>query len=117
MRWLWMALMGRLGVKVRVFHLGDYRRQVLGTKGLPEDYFWAKATDETMQLRQQIMDTCRSDLLNFFDVEKGQVLRTPFPFPPLPFLSSFNSGSPVQHVPFSYLCYDIDVDRWVSMMR
>jgi 6-phosphofructo-2-kinase len=83
MRWLWMALMGRLGVKVRVFHLGDYRRQVLGTKSLPEDYFWAKATDETMQLRQQIMDTCRSDLLNFFDVEKGQVLRPPSTFPPL----------------------------------
>jgi hypothetical protein len=92
MRWLWVALMGRLGVKVRVFHLGDYRRQVLGTKGLPEDYFWAKATDETMQLRQQIMDTCRSDLLNFFDVEKGQVLR-PLPLSlrsaPLPFLLQF----------------------------
>ena len=63
----------RLGVKVRVFHLGDYRRQVLGTKGLPEDYFWARATDETLQLREQIVDTCRKELLEFFDVEKGQV--------------------------------------------
>ena len=70
---LWIMLTVRLGVKVRVFHLGDYRRRVLGSKGLPEDYFWPKATDETMQLRRQIMETCRSDLLNFFDVEKGQV--------------------------------------------
>jgi 6-phosphofructo-2-kinase/fructose-2,6-biphosphatase 4 len=26
-----------------------------------------------MQLRQQILDTCRGELLRFFDVEKGQV--------------------------------------------
>ena len=63
----------RLGVKVRVFHLGDYRREVLGSRNLPQDYFWAKANDETLSLRQQILDKCRNDLLNFFDVENGQV--------------------------------------------
>jgi 6-phosphofructo-2-kinase / fructose-2,6-biphosphatase 4 len=63
----------RLGVKVRVFHLGDYRREVLGSQHLPQDYFWAKANDETVSLRQQILDKCRNDLLDFFDVEKGQV--------------------------------------------
>lgn len=63
----------RLGVKVRVFHLGDYRREVLGSRNLPQDYFWAKANDETLILRQQILEKCRVDLLDFFDVEKGQV--------------------------------------------
>jgi 6-phosphofructo-2-kinase len=62
-----------LGVKVRVFHLGDYRREALGARNLPDDYFWAKATDETQRLRQQILETCRLDLLKFFDTENGQV--------------------------------------------
>ena len=39
----------------------------------PDDYFWAKATDETHRLREQILETCRTDLLNFFDKENGQV--------------------------------------------
>ena len=63
----------RLGVKVHVFHLGDYRRQALGNRLPPDDYFWTKATDETQHLRQQILETCRTDLLNFFDKENGQV--------------------------------------------
>jgi 6-phosphofructo-2-kinase / fructose-2,6-biphosphatase 4 len=63
----------RLGVKVRVFHLGDYRRQALGHQALPDDYFWTKSTEETNRLRNQIQETCRTDLLNFFDQENGQV--------------------------------------------
>ena len=58
---------------MRVFHLGDYRRQALGHHVLPDDYFWAKATDKTQRLRQQIIETCRADLLDFFDKENGQV--------------------------------------------
>ena len=56
-----------------VFHLGDYRRQALGHKHLPDDYFWAIATEETLALRRHIMEKCRADLLNFFEKEKGQV--------------------------------------------
>jgi hypothetical protein len=63
----------RLGVKVRVFHLGDYRREALGSRPIPDDYFWTKATDETKRLRKQILETCRTDLLRFFDEENGQV--------------------------------------------
>jgi 6-phosphofructo-2-kinase/fructose-2,6-biphosphatase 4 len=62
-----------LGVKVRVFHLGDYRRQVLGPHTLPEDYFGPNSTKETQSLRAQVLETCRADLLNFFDKENGQV--------------------------------------------
>jgi len=60
-------------VKVRVFHLGDYRRQLIDSRTLPEDYFWTNASPETQSLRQQILETCRIDLVNFFDVENGQV--------------------------------------------
>ena len=63
----------RLGVKVRVFHLGDYRREALGQRQLPDDYFWANATTETLRLRRQILETCRNDLLHFLDQENGQV--------------------------------------------
>jgi len=58
---------------VRVFHLGDYRRQALGTQILPDDYFWANATEDTRALRAQILEKCRTDLLSFFDNENGQV--------------------------------------------
>jgi hypothetical protein len=63
----------RLGVKVRVFHLGDYRREILGGGALPDDYFWVQATEETQTLRRRVLETCRDDLLNFFDKENGQV--------------------------------------------
>jgi 6-phosphofructo-2-kinase / fructose-2,6-biphosphatase 4 len=62
-----------LGVKVRVFHLGDYRRKVLGARTVPEDYFSPGAVDETRSLRTEVLDTCRADLLDFFDKENGQV--------------------------------------------
>jgi 6-phosphofructo-2-kinase/fructose-2,6-biphosphatase 4 len=62
-----------LGVKVRVFHLGDYRRKVLGARTVPEDYFSPRAADQTRCLRAEVLDTCRADLLNFFDKENGQV--------------------------------------------
>ena len=66
-------LIRRLGVKVRVFHLGDYRREALGQRQIPDDYFWANATSETLRLRRQILETCRGDLLHFLDQENGQV--------------------------------------------
>ena len=63
----------RLGVKVRVFHLGDYRRQVLGPHSLPEDYFSASAKEDTQSLRARVINMCKKDLLDFFDKENGQV--------------------------------------------
>ena len=53
--------------------MGDYRRQTLGQKDLPDDYFWSYATEETQALRNQILETCKQDLLDFFNKEKGQV--------------------------------------------
>ena len=34
-------IMSRLGVKTRIFHLGDYRRENVGPgQSIPEDYFF-----------------------------------------------------------------------------
>jgi hypothetical protein len=65
--------MNRLGVKVSVFHLGDYRRKALDRHSLPEDYFRFNATAETQTLRQEILETCRAEFLHFFNQENGQV--------------------------------------------
>ena len=62
-----------MGVKVNVFHLGDYRRKALNGKKIPEDYFWANARPETKELRQQVLETCKKDFIDFFDKENGQV--------------------------------------------
>ena len=62
-----------LGVKTRIFHLGDYRRATLGHQELPEDYFFAEASPESLLLRRKILKQCREDIYHFLDHEKGQV--------------------------------------------
>ena len=52
-----------LGVKTRVFHLGDYRREHVGDgKDVPEDYFFVNASASTVLLRQKILKKCRDDI-------------------------------------------------------
>lgn len=52
-----------LGVKTRVFHLGDYRRQHVGDgKDVPEDYFFVNASASTVLLRQKILKKCRDEI-------------------------------------------------------
>jgi 6-phosphofructo-2-kinase/fructose-2,6-biphosphatase 4 len=64
-----------LGVKVRVFSLGDYRRSVLGTKiALPDDYFSRSHRSEaTAKLRQSILDGMEQIIEEWFQKENGQV--------------------------------------------
>ena len=83
----------RLGVKTRVFHLGDYRRATVGPgQDVPDDYFFPNGTHLTQHLssrllltsicvasassvllRQKILRKCRDDIYQFFDRENGQV--------------------------------------------
>ena len=52
-----------LGVKTRVFHLGDYRREHVGDgKDVPDDYFFVNASASTVLLRQKILKKCRDDI-------------------------------------------------------
>ncbi len=52
-----------LGVKTRVFHLGDYRREHVGDgKDVPEDYFFVNASASTVLLRQKILKKCRDNI-------------------------------------------------------
>ncbi|KAG5520222.1 hypothetical protein PMAC_001300 [Pneumocystis sp. 'macacae'] len=62
-----------LGVKTRVFHLGDYRRQNL-KKGeiLPEDYFYINPSEKMMEFRNSVLSCCKKDIIKFFD-ESGQI--------------------------------------------
>lgn len=53
--------------------MGDYRRIALNGKPLPEDYFSANASPETLKFRSEVLETCRQDFLDFFDKENGQV--------------------------------------------
>lgn len=63
-----------LGVKTRIFHLGDYRRAILGYSAeVPEDYFSVNASPETMLLRQKILKRCREDIFHFLNHENGQI--------------------------------------------
>lgn len=63
-----------LGVKTRVFHLGDYRRAATGPgKDVPDDYFWVNASASSVLLRQKILRKCREDIYNFFQHENGQI--------------------------------------------
>lgn len=62
-----------LGVNAHTFHLGDYRRQILGAAAMPNDYFYVNASPETVKLRQKFMGACRQDMLEFFNDERGQV--------------------------------------------
>ena len=46
----------RLGVKTRVFHLGDYRRATVGPgKDVPDDYFFVNGEDTILhQVRSML---------------------------------------------------------------
>ncbi|KAL1959989.1 hypothetical protein VTO42DRAFT_657 [Malbranchea cinnamomea] len=63
-----------LGVKTRIFHLGDYRRATVGAgQDLPEDYFFVNASASSVLLRQKIVKKCREDIYHFLNQENGQV--------------------------------------------
>lgn len=63
-----------LGVKTRIFHLGDYRRAIVGSdEGVPDDYFYMNASPSTVLLRNKILKQCRDDIYHFLNVENGQV--------------------------------------------
>ncbi|KAI4165832.1 MAG: hypothetical protein LQ342_000775 [Letrouitia transgressa] len=63
-----------LGVKTRVFHLGDYRRENMGPgQSIPEDYFFVNASPSSVLLRQKILKKCRDDIYHFLNHENGQV--------------------------------------------
>ncbi|KAK6438716.1 hypothetical protein LTR95_005077 [Oleoguttula sp. CCFEE 5521] len=63
-----------LGVKTRIFHLGDYRREHVGPKGeVPDDYFFVNASTSSVLLRNKILKKCREDIFHFLDHENGQI--------------------------------------------
>ncbi|KXJ92976.1 bifunctional 6-phosphofructo-2-kinase/fructose-2,6-bisphosphate 2-phosphatase [Microdochium bolleyi] len=63
-----------LGVKTRIFHLGDYRRATVGEGGqVPEDYFYPDASPASVMLRQKILKKCREDIYGWLNHENGQV--------------------------------------------
>ncbi|KAH6652209.1 6-phosphofructo-2-kinase-domain-containing protein [Truncatella angustata] len=63
-----------LGVKTRIFHLGDYRRATVGNdKDVPEDYFFPDASPASVMLRQKILKKCREDIYSWLNHENGQV--------------------------------------------
>ena len=63
-----------LGVKTRIFHLGDYRRATLGPHAaVPDDYFFPNASPASVILRQKILKKCREDIYGWLNHENGQV--------------------------------------------
>jgi len=63
-----------LGVKTRIFHLGDYRRATVGEGGqVPQDYFYPNASPASVMLRQKILKRCREDIYGWLNHENGQV--------------------------------------------
>lgn len=63
-----------LGVKTKIFHLGDYRRAELGDgKDIPDDYFFVNASPSSVLLRQKILKKCRDDIYFFLNNENGQI--------------------------------------------
>ncbi|KAI2623453.1 6-phosphofructo-2-kinase-domain-containing protein [Xylaria nigripes] len=63
-----------LGVKTRIFHLGDYRRATVGEgNDVPEDYFYPDASPASVMLRQKILKKCREDIYGWLNHENGQV--------------------------------------------
>ena len=64
----------RLGVKTRVFHLGDYRRATMGADlDVPDDYFFVNASASSVMLRQKILKKCREDIYAWLNHENGQI--------------------------------------------
>lgn len=67
-------IFARLGVKTRIFHLGDYRRATVGQGGhVPDDYFYPNASPSSVVLRQKILKKCREDIYGWLNHENGQV--------------------------------------------
>ncbi|ODA84028.1 hypothetical protein RJ55_02546 [Drechmeria coniospora] len=63
-----------LGVKTRIFHLGDYRRATIAPGGsVPDDYFFQNASASSVMLRQKILKKCREDIYAWLNHENGQV--------------------------------------------
>lgn len=63
-----------LGVKTHIFHLGDYRRAVVGPgHDIPDDYFHVNAKTSSVLLRNKILKKCREDILHFLNHENGQI--------------------------------------------
>ncbi|CAE6451659.1 unnamed protein product [Rhizoctonia solani] len=64
-----------MGVKIKVFSLGDYRRRMLGgAQQLPPDYFTlGEKSPETAKLRTGIREGCEQMVIDFFNKERGQV--------------------------------------------
>ncbi|KAK4453292.1 6-phosphofructo-2-kinase-domain-containing protein [Podospora aff. communis PSN243] len=63
-----------LGVKTRIFHLGDYRRATVGEGvEVPQDYFYPNASPASVMLRQKILKRCREDIYGWLNHENGQV--------------------------------------------
>ncbi|CAK7239812.1 MAG: hypothetical protein STHCBS139747_001247 [Sporothrix thermara] len=62
-----------LGVKTRIFHLGDYRRATVPGGEVPEDYFFPNATPASIMLRQKILKRCREDIYSWLNHANGQV--------------------------------------------
>ncbi|KAL3479430.1 6-phosphofructo-2-kinase-domain-containing protein [Aspergillus californicus] len=64
----------RLGVKTRIFHLGDYRRATIPYgQDIPDDYFFVNASASSVLLRQKIVKRCREDIYQFLNEENGQI--------------------------------------------
>lgn len=63
-----------LGVKTRIFHLGDYRRATVGQgKEVPDDYFFVNASPSSVLMRQKVLKKCREDIYTFLNDENGQI--------------------------------------------
>jgi 6-phosphofructo-2-kinase/fructose-2,6-biphosphatase 4 len=65
-----------LGVKTHPFHVSDYRRSKYANfeDDIPDDYFSAQPkTEEGVRIRQEILNECLSDVMGFFEKDKGQV--------------------------------------------
>ncbi|KAJ5545366.1 hypothetical protein N7461_007670 [Penicillium sp. DV-2018c] len=63
-----------LGVKTRIFHLGDYRRATIPFgEDMPDDYFYVNASAKSVLLRQKIVRKCREDIYHFLNHENGQI--------------------------------------------
>ncbi|TQB72852.1 hypothetical protein MPDQ_006414 [Monascus purpureus] len=63
-----------LGVKTRIFHLGDYRRATIPVgQDIPDDYFFVNASASSVLLRQKIVKKCREDIYHFLNHENGQI--------------------------------------------
>ncbi|RXK41697.1 6-phosphofructo-2-kinase/fructose-2,6-bisphosphatase [Tremella mesenterica] len=65
-----------LGVKTRVYSLGDYRRKVLGgANTLPPDYFTATPRAPTTEaLRKRIKGELEDQIWDFLSIQGGQVV-------------------------------------------